>query len=318
MKRKQWFIYLPLSLLVLLLSGCKDPQQKARETDTMTSGVVSISADESFQPVVEQEINVFEGLYPYASIIPYYGSEVETLNLLLQDSVRLAISARPLTQAEKEGFNARKFFPREIKMAVDGIAVIANKENPDSLMSVADLRKILTGEATRWTEIYPDSKLNDIQVVFDNPNSSTVRFAIDSICRDKPLSPDLKAQKNIASVFDYVSHTPGAIGILGVSWVLNEKDSTNLSFSEMVKVMAISRDDQPTPQNSYLPYQGYVAVGEYPLSRNVYIILNDPRGGLISGFTSFVTSFRGQYIIQRAGMVPATQPVRVVNIRDEI
>lgn len=304
--------------VLLLLSSCKGNEKKAKETDTMTSGVVSIAADESFQPIIEQEIEVFEALYPYASIIPYFENEVETMNLLLQDSVRLAVTARPLTAAEKESFLVRKFFPREIKIAVDGIAVITNKQNPDSLISLSDLTKIMTGEVTKWSEIYPDSKLKDIRVVFDNPNSSTVRFAIDSICRGKPLSPNLNAQKSNQSVFDFVSQTPGGMGILGVSWIGNEKDTTNLTFNSDIRVMAVSRDEHPTLENSYQPYAGYMALGEYPLCRDIYIILNDPRGGLISGFTSFVTSFRGQRIIQRAGMVPATQTVRIVNIRENL
>lgn len=84
------------------------------------------------------------------------------------------------------------------------------------------LRRILTGEVTEWSQIYPESKLGKLQLVFDNPNSSTVRFAIDSICAGKPLSKNLNAQDNNENVIDYVSEVPNAIGVIGASWIGNK------------------------------------------------------------------------------------------------
>ena len=59
-----------------------------------------------------------------------------------------------------------------------------------------------------------------------------------------------------------------------------------------------------------------IALNEYPLIRDVYAVLTDPRMGLASGFTSFLTSDRGQRIILKAGILPATQPVRIVDVKD--
>ena len=84
-------------------------------TDTYSSGVISIAADESFEPIIQEEIDVFESLYPLAGIVPRYTTEVEAINLLLKDSVRLAIATRTLTEEEMNSFHSRKFFPREIK-----------------------------------------------------------------------------------------------------------------------------------------------------------------------------------------------------------
>ena len=150
-----------------------------------------------------------------------------------------------------------------------------------------------------------------------NPNSSTVRFAIDSICNGEPLSTELNAQKTNLEVINFVSQTPGAIGIIGVNWLSNSKDTTNLSFNQSIRVMAVSNEVVATNENSYKPFQAYLFYGYYPLSRSVFIILNDPRGALPSGLTSFLTSDRGQRIILKSGLVPATQPVRIVSIKDE-
>ena len=284
-----------LLVLLTLLSACQS-KPKDGQTDTYTSGVIAIAADESFQPIVQEEIDVFEGLFPLAGIVPRYVTEVDAVNLLLKDSLRLAITSRRLTPEEMNSFNSRKFFPQEIKIATDGLALITHLGNPDSLISVKDIRRILTGDAKQWKDIYPASRLGDISLVFDNKNSSTVRFAVDSICKGVPLSSQLKALKTNREVIDYVARTPDAIGIIGVNWLSDRNDSTD---------------------NSYKPYQAYLYYGDYPLARSIYALLNDPRSALPWGFASFLASDRGQRIILKSGLVPATQPVRVVNVKDE-
>lgn len=311
---KQFWLIAALSLTTF--SACN---QKPRDglTDTYTSGVIAIAADESFQPIVQEEIDVFEGVYPLAGIVPRYTTEVDAINLLLKDSVRLVIATRTLTSEEMNSFHSRKFFPREIKLATDGLAFIVNSRNSDSIISVRDIKRILTGEVRKWKDIYPASSLDAIQLVFDNKNSSTVRFAADSICKGKPLSTDLKALKNNQEVINYVARTPAAIGVIGVNWLGNRSDTTNLSFRKEIRVMAVSAENKATLDNSYKPFQAYLFYGDYPLVRNIYVLLNDPRNALPWGFTSFLTSDRGQRIILKSGLVPATQPVRVVDVKDK-
>ena len=299
------------------LAACKQKPPKDGRTDTYTTGTVAIAADESFQPIVQEEIDVFENLYPEADIIPHYVTEVEAVNLLLKDSLRMVIASRKLTPEEKESFNSRKFFPQEIKIATDGLALITNLENPDSLISVDNIRSILVGEKTHWKDIYPESRLGDIHLVFDNKNSSTVRFAIDSICHGKPLAGNVSALKTNKEVINFVSKTPSAIGIIGVNWLSDRNDSTGLSFNKEVRVMSVSYSTQPTVANSYKPYQAYLYYGDYPLRRDIYALVNDPRNGLCWGFSGFLQSYRGQLIIQKSGLLPATQAVRIVDVKDE-
>ena len=272
MKRQFWLVGI---VLLAVLSACRSKSDGP--TDTYSSGVISIAADESFEPIVQEEIDVFESLYPLAGIVPRYTTEVEAINLLLKDSVRLAIATRTLTEEEMNSFHSRKFYPREIKLATDGLALIVNREN-----------------------------------------SSTVRFAMDSICNGKPLAEgNVSALRTNQQVINYVAQNPDAIGVIGVNWLGNRSDTTNLSFREEIRVMAVSAEDVATPGNSYKPYQAYLYYGNYPLARPIYAILNDPRNGLPWGFTSFMTSDKGQRIILKSGLVPATQPIRVVHVNDE-
>ena len=315
MYRFRVFIFLACFFIVGV--SCKRQAPKDKFTDTLTSGVIPIAVDETFEPIIQQEIEVFENQLPKAGIVPTYTSELEAINLLLKDSVRLAITTRPLSSKEVQYLNEKKFEPKSYKIATDGIALIVNSNNPDTLITVSQLRQILTGKITKWSQIYPNSKLGETILVFDNQNSSTVRYAIDSICGGAPLSKNLKAQGKNQEVINYVSQTPNAIGVIGVSWLMDKNDTTNLKFVEPVKVMSVSNESTATEDNSYKPYQAYLFYGDYPLSRSVYVILNDPRNSLPTAFTNFLTSDRGQRIILRAGLVPATQPIRIVNVKNE-
>ena len=146
-----------------------------------------------------------------------------------------------------------------------------------------------------------------------------MRYAIDSIRNGQSLGvKELFAQRTNPEVIDYVSKTPNAIGIIGVNWLGNyKKDTTNLSFREEVRVMSVSGELEATVSNSYKPFQAYLFYGYYPLTRTIYVIINDPRISLPTGFSSFLTSDRGQRIILKSGLLPATQPVNIVHVKDE-
>lgn len=303
-------------LLSLTIFSACNQRIKVTRTDTPTSGVAEIASDDCFSPIVQEEIDVFEALNKDASIIPIYGSEVDAINLLLKDSLRLVIAARDLTDAEKQGLLNKQLQPRTQKIAVDGIALIINNQNTDSLISVPQIKKIMTGEIDSWKQINPQSKYDKIAVVFDNPNSSTVRFIKDSINRGKPLAEHLKAQENNKAVLDYVAKTPNAMGVIGVNWISNPTDTTNLSFNDKVRVMSVSKVQPATRQSSFQPYAAYLALGEYPLRRDVFVITSDLRGTLPTGFVSFLVGDRGQRIILKAGLIPATRPMRLITVQD--
>lgn len=280
--------------------------------------MIAIASDGCFAPVVEVEIAVFESIYKEAGIVPYFSGETETINSLLHDSTRLAITSRPLTKEETEFMNSKKLFPKSMQIAIDAIVLIVNKENTDSLIGVPVLKDILTGKMKEWKDVNRDNKSGMIEVVFDNPNSGTVHYAIDSICAGEAFAGNLHAMKDNRQVIEYVTRNRGALGIIGVNWISNPSDSTNMSFLENIRVMAVSPYRNATVTNSFKPYQAYIALKSYPMTRPVFLILSEPRMGLASGFTTFISSDRGQRIILKSGIIPATQPVRLVNVRDQL
>jgi phosphate transport system substrate-binding protein len=301
-------------VVACVMISCKS--KKDRHSDTPTTGSIQISVDETFQPIIESEIPVFESIYSTAKIKPIYEPEVDAFNDLLKDSVRLIVVSRGLNQKEKDFFASKKFLPKEIKIALDGIAIITQKNNPDTLLTMEQLRKILMGEIKNWKQLNPKSKLGKLKVVFDNKNSSTIRFVVDSICHTGNLGSNLSALQYNKEVLEYVKNNPGSIGMIGVSWVSDHNDSTALSFMKNVRVMSISREDVAEERNSFQPFQAYINDGRYPLTRSIWMINSDPHMGLAAGFLSFVSSERGQRIILKTGIMPATMPIRVVKVKD--
>ena len=85
MMKRQWKL---IGVVLLAVLGACNSKSKKGPTDTYSSGVVAITADESFEPIIQEEIDVFENLYPLAGIVPRYTTEVEAINLLLKDRVR--------------------------------------------------------------------------------------------------------------------------------------------------------------------------------------------------------------------------------------
>jgi phosphate transport system substrate-binding protein len=306
-----------LVLALSLLSGCGRINRNPY-ADTPTTGIIKIGVDETFKTIMEAELMVFGGIYKYARITPIYATEEQCVQMLLDDSVRLIITYRPLYESENESFRKHNIFPHEIKIAKDAIAVIVNPENKDTLLSMNELKGILTGEISQWDQIGKKSSGGDIDLIFDNKKSSILQYVIDSVSHADALPKHAYAMDSTVDVVNYVAGHRNAMGFIGVSLVSDSDDSTQLSFLKKINVVSLSRSDKPTPDNSYKPYQAYIYRGDYPLTRDVYAINAEPRNGLATGFTSFLASDRGQRIILKSGIVPAIAPIRIVNVRDNL
>ena len=155
----------------------KRPEQKGNSS---TSGTCIMACDASFENVMQQEIEVFEYIYPNASILSYYTDEKACVDSLLFGKARVAVVGHELTKDQIEFLRDKKHFAKTKKIAVDAVAVIVNPENPVENLSVADLKEILTGKLTEWRDVYP-SNLGKIQVVFDHSGSSVAKYMTDSV-----------------------------------------------------------------------------------------------------------------------------------------
>lgn len=303
----------------LLLAGCGggEGSGKMQEyTDTPTSGSIRISVDETFEPILKSHVDTFQKLYTGARVEALYRPEQEAMRALLADSVRLAVLSRELTQQERTLFDQQKMLPRTTRIGVDGVAIVVHPSNPDSLLTLAQLRGIFTGQQQQWAQLNSKNKLGAITVVFDNNNSSTARFVQDSVTRGAALTKQAFASKSNPALLDYVATHPNAIGVIGVNWISDRDDAAVQKFLKRVRVVGVSAKDNPTSPDDYVqPYQAYLAQKTYPLRRELYIISREARAGLGTGFASFVAGQKGQLIMLKSGLMPATGQVRLVEVK---
>ena len=314
------YIFVGLALSACLFASCGQQKRKDGRTDTNSSGVISFASDVSFSPIIDQLKAVFEMECPNAIVKPIYAGEVDGVNMLLKNKVMLTITARNFTKKEYDYLKGTDQLPEAIPLAYDGMALICNTKNLDSCITVNNVKRILTGEATKWSDINEGSKLGEIWVCFDNKRSSTVSFCVDSILGGKTIdNPNIFAAKTSKEVIDYVERTPNAIGIIGSNWLNDKRDSTNTTWNKAIRVMSISKLDKATPMNSWKPYQAWLLNGRYPFVRTIYALLNDPKRGLPWGFAHFIEQPRGQMIVFKAGLLPTRGEIAIrdVNVNNK-
>ena len=306
----------------MAMTACTDSKQTKQPT------MAKIACDESFENILEQEINVYEYIYPKEDVLAYYVPESQAIDsIMAMGSVKGAVITRPLTDKEVSYLRSHKKLVHQQKIAVDALALIVNPENPVEILSKKDIAEILTGDVTRWDQVEP-CKLGEIDVVFDHQSSSTVKYMRDSVMDGRPFGSHISAVKTNPDVFKAVASNRNAIGIIGVSWVASDlsgreksveelaqavekSDTTTLDFSSDVKVLKIRGNNEVT---AYKPYQAYIFDGSYPLYRSVYMVSTAPGGTVSHRFYSFVTGFQGQKIIQMTGILPATVRPRMVQV----
>src|SRR5881392_3970653 len=89
----QWLFF----LFALFLTGGCGTKESDKPVDTYKYGTIHISCDESFKPVIDAEIAVYESTYPEANIIVDYKPEAACLRDFGNDSTRMVIATRSYT-----------------------------------------------------------------------------------------------------------------------------------------------------------------------------------------------------------------------------
>jgi len=290
-------------------------QSVSAPLDTPTQGEINISIDDSYTPIMEAELYAFHSFYKYAKIIAHYKPEGEAVKDLLNDSVRLVVMSRELTASEKNVFEKINLHPKTLKIAYDAVAIIVHPANKDTNLTMNKLKSIISGVDSTWKQVNTHSHLEKITVVFDNKSSGNARFIQEKFLGSNPFPKNCFAAKSNKEVVDYVSENKNAIGVIGVNWISDKDDTLMLGFLKKINVVALASSDVAViPDDYYKPYQAYIQQGTYPLCRNVYIVSREARAGLGTGFSAFVAGDKGQRIILKSGLVPATAPIRLIHL----
>ncbi len=269
---------------------------------------IRISVDESFEPVVSEEIKVFESAYPDTKVIVQYKPEAECIRDLQKDSIKLVIISRELSREETKYFNDKiEYKPEFAKLAKDAIAVIVNVNTADSVFTIDRLKNLLSGSGNEKLKVAVDG----------NTATSTVRYLRDSLLKGTSFSKNIQGAKSSEDLINYISTTENAVGFVGISWITNSKNKQQEEVLKKVKLALV--ECKNCEKDTYAkPSQQTITFNQYPLVRGLYYVLKENYAGLGSRFVFFLTTERGQLIFRRASLVPAKMSFnrRTTNIKE--
>jgi phosphate transport system substrate-binding protein len=289
---------------IIVFFACNQTNKQTNNNETILKGSTSILVDETLLPIIEDQVEVFESLYAGSKIKLIPKSEAESVLALSKDTSKIAILSRKLNPEEEKVFESKKITPRTTVFAIDAIAFISNKRNKDTLVALQDVVDFMKGK----------SNSNIKGLVFDNPNSSTVRYMNKLSGLKEMPSKGIFSFKTNEEVIQFVSENEGMIGVVGVNWLMQPSlkmrpiaDKVNL-----ISVKGIGKTDY------YAPTQNNLAEGKYPLARDLYIVNCQGYSGLGMGFASFIAGDIGQRIILKSGLLPIKMPGRNIKTRKQL
>lgn len=213
---------------------------------------------------------------------------------LISGTCDIAMASRTIKKKEVSLAEARGINPQEIKVALDGLAVIVNPKNPVEKLTFDQLAKIFTGEITNWKDVGGEDK--KIVILSREVNSGTHVYFKEHILRrgdsssDAEFAPSALLMPSSQAIADEVAGNPAAIGYYGMGYI-----------SDKQKPVLVSKDNgseyvEPTIDN--------VVSGKYPISRPLFFYTNGQPQGLVGKFLSFVLSKEGQEIVVDTDFVP--------------
>lgn len=286
--------YTIVFFVLVLLVACTNQPGKPVVADSPTNGTIRISVDESFKPVIEEQLRVHKSSFPGTQIMVSYKAESDCFRDLQNDSTRMVIVARGLTKPEASFFeNQLSYLPQYGVLAYDAVAVIINKQAPDSVFTLSKLRSILSGK-------------DKITAVMDgNKATSTVRYLKDSILKGSGFGANVVAAENSKHVLDIVSARKDVVGFIGMSWIADSYDPEQLAYLKKIRLGLVECVKCEEKDIFAKPSQATISYGQYPLARPLYYILKENATGLGTGFMNFMSMERGQLIFRRAFLVPA-------------
>jgi len=213
---------------------------------------------------------------------------------LISGTCDIAMSSRNIKDkeialAQKKGIN-----PREIKVALDGLAVVVNPKNAVDKLTIDQLAKIFTGKITNWKEVGGvDAK---ITILSREVNSGTHVYFKEHVLRKmdanskEEFAPGALMLPSSQAIADEVANNPSAIGYYGMGYI-----------SLKQKALHIAKDEKSPYE---VPNIENVVNGKYPISRPLFLYINGEPQGLVKKFVDFTLSKEGQEIVLETDFVP--------------
>ncbi len=314
------YLILILVLLSSILSSCDFGKIKS----TATVGTLNVTVDENVAPFIQQEKLEYERLNTEAKVDLKTAPTKNAFAQIINHETSFIVVTRDVYPEEQKILTENKTDLKKYEIAVDAIGFVINKDNPVLRMTSEDIKKIFSGEITKWTDIKAQSEdqnkaaslyfktKSDIKVFIQRKNSFTYDYVKDSILGGKDYIAAAEICSTSAQMLEKIRMTPNSIGISNLSWLsIGDQEKQDSS----VKTVRVSYITGTGRQYDYTElHQGLVYNQTYPFRRKVYVFTTDSGISNATGFLTFLRGTDGQKIALKYGLVPVTQPVRTIQL----
>jgi phosphate transport system substrate-binding protein len=297
--------------LILAFGSCDYSKLK----QVSTSGEITIEADENISPVIRKAADEFMRLNKEAKLNIPVKTGREVIADFINGDVKTVISARDFNQQEKDIITQNKIEIRKNMFALDGVGIIVNKENPYRKTDLSILKKVFTGEITDWKNFPENDSIKyagSIKVCISRKNSSTHEFFKNTVLLNEEFTKSHLICSTSTQMLQEVRSNKNAVGYVSMSWLAKTQDNLDTTVKTL-KVAPLNSQGKPTGEYVGF-YQAYIADKSYPLVMEAFILSRDFSMNLAVGFVSFLLAYDGQKIILNSGLVPVTQPVKIIQL----
>jgi phosphate transport system substrate-binding protein len=267
-----------------------------------TTGRVRIAVDENLRDIIQQEKEVFESKYKYASIDLVNMSETPLLNGLYNDSIKAAFLARNLSEKELNYFHQKQIFPKPVLFATGALAFIVSNKFQDTAYTYETLLSYLMDPNKGKKFIIENSK-------------SGIAAEIMHLIHQDTLPPHFYAKQTKTEIYDYIHQDLSAIGIIDYSDISDSDLPSTKALYLTSNLLAIARPKDSTQHGYLRPYQYNLQDRLYPFTRDLYFVSTSGLNDVAQGFIAFVAGDIGQKVILKAGLLPKYQSERWIELK---
>ena len=297
-KSKLSIIVSIIVLGVVLITGCKKKEQVEKT-------VISVKGSDTMVNLSQKWAETYMKNNPNVSIQVTGGGSGTGIAALINKTVDLANASREFKDKEYEDAKSKGITPKEIKVALDGIAVIVNPENKLDEFTIEQLRNIFTGTLTNWKQLGGE----DLPIVlYGRENSSgTYEFFKDHVLgKDehgnvRDYANSTQVLQGTAALGEAVARDHKGVGYGGVGYFAERKD---------VKILKIKSDlDSPAIAPAQDGKVNYSVIwdGSYSISRYLYCYTDGTPEKKVQDFLDFILSKDGQDLVKQMEYIPLPQ-----------
>jgi len=297
MKKKLITLGITILLLAGLLAGCSGSEKNGEMPETEKNGkptaenkAINIKGSDTMVYLSKALAEEFMKRNPETSLAVVGGGSGTGIKALTVGTTDIANASRKMKPEEIEDARSKGIEPNEFGVALDGLAIIVNKDNPVAQLNLAQLKDIFTGKITNWKEV--GGKDEPVKVVSREANSGTHDYFKEHVLKDEPFTAGTIFVQTSRGETEETAGQNGAVGYVGIG---DAKANNN------VKILNIAKE---TATPALPPNEENVYSGKYPISRTLYVYTAGQPQGKVKDFVDFMLSPDGQQIVEEQGYIP--------------